>query len=177
MTDHHTMAGPHERVGALERSRTVHWRDPAALTQLGAAMSGIDYLTAMKDGRLPAPPFGELLQIDIDDVARGRVAFTCVPDESMYNATGLIHGGIVCTLLDTVTACAVLSTLPAGTGLASAEIKVSYLRPVHPAGGPLTAVGTVLKTGSRLSYADGVATNVKGEIVASASSTLLIIAP
>lgn len=74
-------------------------------------------------------------------------------------------------------ACAVLSTLPERTGLASAEIKVSHPKPVHPSSGPVTAVGTVPKVGSRLGYAEGVATNVKGEIIATASSTLLIIAP
>jgi uncharacterized protein (TIGR00369 family) len=140
-------------------------------------MPGIDYLKAMRDGSLPAPPFAELLQIDIDEVGPGRVSFTCIPDESMYNATGLIHGGIVCTLLDTVTACALLSTLPEGAGLASVEIKVSYLKAVHPRNGPLSAVGRVLKAGSRLGYTEGVATDAAGDIVATASSTLLIISP
>jgi hypothetical protein len=62
-----------------ERSRTAHWHDPRIATGLGAVIAGIDYLTAMKDGRLPTPPFGELLQIDIDEVERGRVPFTCAP--------------------------------------------------------------------------------------------------
>jgi uncharacterized protein (TIGR00369 family) len=101
--------------------------------------------------------------------------FTWVPDESMCNATGMIHGGIVCTLLDTVTGCALLSTLAQGAGLASVEIKVNYLMPVHPSGGPLTATGTVRQAGSRVGYTEGVATNAHGEVVATASSTLLIL--
>jgi uncharacterized protein (TIGR00369 family) len=69
------------------------------------------------------------MQIDVTEIEPGRVTFTWVPDESMCNATGMIHGGIVCTLLETVTGCALLSTLPEGAGLASVEIKVNYLRP------------------------------------------------
>ena len=66
------------------------------------SMAGVDFLRAMLDKRLPAPPFAGLMQIDVTEIEPGRVTFTWVPDESMCNATGMIHGGIVCTLLDTV---------------------------------------------------------------------------
>jgi uncharacterized protein (TIGR00369 family) len=101
--------------------------------------------------------------------------FTCTPDESMYNATGTIHGGVVCTLLDTVTGCALLSTLPQGRGIMSVEIKVNYLKAVHPSSGPLSATGTVVRAGSRLGFTEGVVTNANGEAVATATSTLLIV--
>ena len=55
----------------------------------------------------------------------------------------MVHGGLVCTLLDSVTACAVHSTLPLGKGYTSIEIKVSYLRAVTAGSGPLTATGTL----------------------------------
>ena len=48
----------------------------------------------------------------------------------------------MCTLLDTVAGCAVHTTLPAGVGYTSIELKVNYLRAVHAGSGPLTAVGT-----------------------------------
>jgi acyl-coenzyme A thioesterase PaaI-like protein len=41
------------------------------------------------------------------NVAAGRVTFECTPDESVYSPLGVIHGGLVCTLADTVAACAV----------------------------------------------------------------------
>ena len=56
--------------------------------------------------------------------------FDCVPDESAYNPIGVVHGGLVCTLADTVTACAVHTTLDVGVAYTSIDLNVSYLRPV-----------------------------------------------
>jgi uncharacterized protein (TIGR00369 family) len=123
---------------------------------------------------LPQPPIAGLLQFAIVEAEEGRVVFTCQPDESEYNPVGAIHGGLVCTLLDSATGCAVHSTLPRGKGYTSIEIKVNYLKAVRPSSGPLTATGTVVKSGSRLGFAEGVVTDASGAIVATATSTLLI---
>ena len=52
--------------------------------------------------------------------------FTCQPDGSVYNPNGGVHGGLVCTLLDSVAGLALHSTLPAGKGYTSIEIKVKF---------------------------------------------------
>jgi uncharacterized protein (TIGR00369 family) len=156
------------------RSKTVTWYDPGPSTAKGLSMAGIDYLRAMADGVLPTPPIGSLMQFDITEVDNGRVVFTCRPDESAYNPIGAIHGGLICTLLDSVTGCAVHSTLPQGRGYTSIEIKVNYLKAVRLSSGPLTATGTVVKSGSRVGFAEGVVTDESGAVVATASSTLLI---
>jgi uncharacterized protein (TIGR00369 family) len=64
--------------------------------------------------------------------------------------------------------------LPAGKGYTSIEIKVNYLKAVRPGTGPLTATGTVVKSGSRVAFTDGVVTDESGAIVATATSTLLV---
>ena len=91
----------------------------------------------------------------------GRVVFTCEPDESAYNPIGAVHGGLVCTLLDSVTGCAIHSTLPQGKGYTSVEIKVNYLKAVRLDSGVLTATGTVVKAGSRVGFAEGVVTDAR----------------
>jgi uncharacterized protein (TIGR00369 family) len=156
------------------RSKTVTWHDPAPSTARGLTMAGVDYLRAIADGTLSPPPIGALLQFAITEVSDGRVVFVCRPDESAYNPIGAIHGGLVCTLLDSVTGCAVHSTLPQGKGYTSIEIKVNYLKAVRLSSGQLTATGTVVKTGSRVGFAEGVVTDESGAVVATASSTLLI---
>jgi uncharacterized protein (TIGR00369 family) len=100
--------------------------------------------------------------------------FTCEIDESLYNPLGAVHGGIVCTLLDSVAGCAVHTTLARGLGYTSIEIKVNYLRGVHAGSGPLTAVGTVTKPGRRVAFAEGRVTDAAGRLVATASSSLLV---
>jgi uncharacterized protein (TIGR00369 family) len=137
-------------------------------------MSGLSYWLAVADGQLPPPPIAELMRMRVTDVESGRITFSCTPDASMYNPLGMVHGGAVCTLLDTATACAMHSTLPEGVGYTSVEIKVNYLKAVTVASGPLTAVGTVVKTGSRIGFAEGKVTDASGNLVATASSTLLV---
>jgi uncharacterized protein (TIGR00369 family) len=137
-------------------------------------MAGIDYLRAMIDCALPPPPIAGLLQFDLVSAEPGRVVFSCRPDESAYNPIGSIHGGLLCTLLDSVTACALQSTLPRGKAYTSVEIKVNYLRAVRSSSGPLTATGTVVKSGSRLGFTEGVVTDGSGAVVATATSTLLV---
>jgi uncharacterized protein (TIGR00369 family) len=122
-----------------------------------ATMPGIDYLQAMIDGEIPPPPIVSLMNMDLVSVGPGTATFTCHPDESHYNPIGSVHGGFVCTVLDSAAGCAVQTTLPAGTGYTSLEIKVSYLRGVSATTGPLTVVGTVTKPGSRVAFAEAVA--------------------
>jgi uncharacterized protein (TIGR00369 family) len=157
-----------------ERSKTITWREPGPSTAKGMSMSGIDYLRAMADGTLPQPPIGALMEFGIVAAEPGRVVFTCRPDESAYNPIGAVHGGLVCTLLDSVTGCAIHTTLPQGKGYTSVEIKVNYLKAVRLSSGQLTATGTVVKAGSRVGFAEGVVTDESGAVVATATSTLLI---
>jgi uncharacterized protein (TIGR00369 family) len=157
-----------------ERSRTVSWRDPALPAQVGLQLSGLEHLREIMAGRIPPPPISRLFQTDIVEAERGRVTFTCTPDESAYNPIGVVHGGLVCMLLDSVAGCALHSTLPKGKGYTSVEIKVNYLKAVRATSGTLTAVGTLVKGGSRVGFTEGVVTDASGAVVATATSTLLV---
>jgi uncharacterized protein (TIGR00369 family) len=156
------------------RTRTLQWDDPMIGASKAATMPGLDYLQAMIDGEIPPPPIIGLMNMTLASVERGSATFTCQPDESHYNPIGAVHGGFVCTVLDSAAGCAVHSTLPAGTGYTSLEIKVNYLRAVSATTGPLTVVGTVVKPGSRVAFAEAVVTDSENRVVATASSTLLV---
>lgn len=139
-------------------------------------MSGREFLQAIADGDLPPAPIAETLGFALTRVEAGEVWFAGTPDGSVYNPIGAVHGGLVCTLLDSVCGCAVHSTLPAGTGYTSVEIKVNYLRPVR-AGDELTAHGWVTKPGRRVAFAEGDVRDAEDRVVATGSSTLLIMSP
>jgi uncharacterized protein (TIGR00369 family) len=111
----------------------------------------------------------------IVDVGDGEVVFACEPEESVYNPIGMVHGGLLCTLLDTVAGCAVHSQLPPGAGYSTIEIKVSFLRPVHAGAGELAARGRVVRSGRRVAFAEGEARDAAGRLVGSATSSLLIV--
>jgi hypothetical protein len=82
-----------------ERTRLVTWHDPAALSDAAAALSGREFLQALCEGRLPAPPIAELIGAQLVSVGDGEARFSWTPDESTYNPIGMVHGGLLCTLL------------------------------------------------------------------------------
>ncbi|TPW76638.1 PaaI family thioesterase [Schumannella soli] len=135
----------------------------------------MEYLQRLRDRTLPAPPMGSLIDAEFAAVEPGRVVMRATPGEQHLNPLGTVHGGFVCTLLDTVAGCAAHSVLEAGVGYTSIELKVSYLRAVAPDGRPVTATGTVTKAGSRVVFVDAVAVDAEGRTVATASSSLLVL--
>ena len=155
------------------RTRAVSWFEPGPTTARGLSMTGIDYVRAVVDGVLPIPPMESQWQFDFVEVEPGRVVVTYRPDESAYNGLGTVHGGLLCTLLDVVTGCALHSTLPQGKGYTSVAINVSYLKPVSTRSGLLTATGKVVKSGSRVGFSEGIVVDSSGKPVAT-TSTLLV---
>ena len=157
-----------------QRERTVTWADPLVGAERAKTMDGLEFMRAMIAGEIPPPPITGLMNMTAISADVGTVTFTCEPDESMYNPIGTVHGGLVCTLLDSVLGCATQTTLPAGQGYTSLDITVSYLRPVLASSGPLTAVGRVVKPGSRAAFTEGTVHDANGKLVATATSTLLV---
>ena len=85
-----------------------------------------------------------------------------------------MHGGIVCTVMDSALGCATHTTLPAGVGYTSIEIKVNYLRPVTRDSGPLRCIGRVTMPGRRVAFAEGEVLDKDDKVVATATGSLLV---
>lgn len=159
---------------SAQRSETFTWLDPAiALKQL-PRLSGLDYFSGLRDGSIAPPPIASLMKFDLVDASHGHVEFQCRPGEAHYNPLGMVHGGLACTLLDTVLGCAAHTTLEAGIGYTSVDLAVRYLRPITLQKGALRAEGSVVKTGSRVIFTEGRLSTADGELLATATSTLLI---
>lgn len=157
-----------------QRERLLRWEDPAPNYIAQRGMTGLEMLTAMRDGELPGPPIAAAMRMALTEVEAGRAVFVCDPDESLYNPFGTVHGGAVCTVLDSATGCAVGSTLARGMSYTSIEIKVSFLRPITERTGRLTATGTVTKPGRRVMFADGALTDDAGTLLATTSGSFLV---
>lgn len=153
---------------------TVAWSDPAPALAVLPELSGIEFMRKIADGELPGAPIAGHFAMDVLAVESGSVTFRCTPDASHYNPIGTVHGGLVCTLLDSALGCATHTTLPAGMGYTSIEIKVSYLRPVSAGNGALTCTGRVTKPGRRVAFAEGEVLDADGKVVATATGSLLI---
>ena len=134
------------------RKKKITWYDPTTSAAAVSRYTGLDFLRAIRDGQIPPPPMMVLLGMRITEIEPGQVVFECDPDESVYNPIGVVHGGLMCTLADTVAACAVQTTLGVRAAYTSIDLNVSYLRAVTTESGTLRATGLVAKPGRRVAF-------------------------
>jgi uncharacterized protein (TIGR00369 family) len=156
------------------RSRTYSWIDPSATLAALAGLSGIELLSAVRRGELPPPPIMRTLGIEALDVGEGWIRFGMVPQEMHYNPMGTVHGGVLATLLDSATGCAVHSVLPAGFEYMSMDLTTKYLRSVTADTGKVIATGKLLSRGSRTALAEAKLTDARDRLLAHATSSCLI---
>jgi len=161
----------------VARTREVTWYDPAIPATAAARLPGREFLQAIADGRLPPPPIASLLGAELVWVGDGEAVFRITPDESTYNPVGMVHGGLLCTMLDSAAGCAVHTRLPAGAGYATIEIKVSFLEPLHADVGEIEVHGHTLRVGGRVAFAEAHARDTGGRLVGHATTSIAVIQP
>src|ERR671922_344513 len=138
------------------------------------AMSGLEFVQGLVDGTLPLNSMAQTLGYDIVEATPGRVAVAGRPTDAHLNPAGTVHGGLSATLLDSCMGLAIHSTLDRGFGQTTLEFKISLLRPVTPATGPVRAEGQVIFRGRRIGTAEGRLTDAEGRVLAHGTTTCLI---
>jgi len=169
--------GDVETDGRGARTRTVSWEDPRALAEAGRGLSGMEYLRKIVAGELPRPPISALMDFQLAELGEGRAVFTVEPAEYHYNPIGVVHGGLAATLLDSAMGCAVHSTLPAGAGYTTLEIKVNYVRPMTSETRGVRCEARVIHVGGRTATAEGRVVDEGGKLYAHGTTTCLIFRP
>ncbi len=148
-------------------------RDPRALLR---ALSGLDHLRAVRDGRLPGPPIGGTLGFRLAEVESGRVVVEATPGPAHANMTGQPHGGWYGAVLDTCMACAVMTTVPRGSGYTTLEYRVNVTRPV-PLGMRVRAEGVIQHAGRSTGVARGEIRGAEDGVLYATGSTTCLIMP
>ncbi len=162
---------------AIVRRREVTWEDPLVGAALALELSGLDYLRAIAEERVPRPPIAALLGMGIVDVQPGRVTFSLDVGEHLYNPIGSVHGGVFCTLLDSAMGCAVHATLDRGQAYTTLELKVNLVRALTLDTPRVVATGEVISAGRRVVTASGQITGPDGTLYAHATTTCLVFEP
>jgi uncharacterized protein (TIGR00369 family) len=154
---------------------TIDWDDPRPLAEAGRSMAGIDFMRAIRDGRLPAPPIARLMGFSLVEVEPGYAVFEVVPGERHYNPIGVVHGGLAMTLLDSAMGCAVHTQMPAGSGYTTLEAKTNLVRAITAETGKLRAIGRTVHVGKRMATAEGRLEDAAGKLYAHSSTTCIVL--
>jgi uncharacterized protein (TIGR00369 family) len=159
----------------MMRTVEVKWDDPIQLAQAARSMAGLEFLRAMRDGRLPHPPICTLLGYNLTEVEPGHAVFEITAGERHYNPIGVVHGGIAMTLLDSAMGCAVQTKMPAGGGYTTLEAKTNLVRAITSETGRLRAIGKVVHAGKQVATAEARLEDPSGKLYAHASSTCIVL--
>ena len=95
------------------------------------------------------PTFGAVLE----SVESGTVTISCGFEESLTQQHGLIHGGVVASLVDVACGYAALSVMPEDREVLTVEFKIHFLKPAKA--DRVFAVGKVVQTGRTLTVCEG----------------------
>jgi uncharacterized protein (TIGR00369 family) len=163
-----------EKKRPSKRQRLVTWQDPFEEAPARSVMNGLDYMRAVREGRIPVPPVWRLIGLRLAEIDAGYAVVETEPAEYHYNRFGIVQGGMLCTILDAAMGCAVHSLLPASAGFVSLELNAAYFHPVGAGSGRIRCEGTIVHSGGRIVVAEGRMTDGQGTLCARATSTCMI---
>ena len=159
----------------IVRERNFSWDPPMATAKAIFGRDPVAWLREMQERLIPQPPAAHLMGFEIVHAEAGRVSFSMRAEEWMANPTGVIHGGLTSTLLDTVLTLAVQSSLPAERYCTTIDLHVHFVRPIAPDGGIVKAEGVAVHVGKSVATAEGRAYDAGGKLVAHGTATLAIL--
>ena len=114
-------------------------------------------------------PFARLLGVELDDISSGTATLGLKVRKQLMQNQGVVHGGVIASLIDTATAFAIISLLAPREKVTTVDLTVSYLRPLTK--GRVTAVARVLRAGRRLLVVSAEVFDKDGKLASTALST------
>jgi uncharacterized protein (TIGR00369 family) len=151
-------------------SRAYGVADPAE----ARLMTGREFLQAILDGQLPAPPIARTLSFWLTEVGDGIAVFEGDAGPHLLNPLGIVHGGWA--LIDSAAGCAAHTLLPAGASYATIETKANFSRPIGEDAGRVRAEGRAIGRGRRIISCEARMVDAKGRLLAHGTSTLMVLA-
>jgi uncharacterized protein (TIGR00369 family) len=129
-----------------------------------------DQLVRIKNA-LQNVPFAQLIGIELEDIKAGAATLALDVREELKQNHGVVHGGVVASLIDSAAAFAVISVLPPDERATTADLTISYLRPLTKGRARCTA--RVVRAGRRLIVVSAELSDEAGKLTATALTTYI----
>ncbi len=118
-------------------------------------------------------PYFSLLSMEIKDLQWGTSLLEVSLGEKHLQPFGIVHGGVIASVVDAAAFFAVFPQVKKGMGLTTVEMKLNYLAPVWK--GKLMAEGRCIKMGKTLALGETHVKNGEGTLVAHGTATMMIV--
>lgn len=120
-------------------------------------------------------PFAKLIGMELVDIRPNEAVLKIDMRDDLRQPSGVLHGGVTATLIDTAMAFAVRTHLADHEFTATIDLTVHYLRP-HTAG-PVICTAKVVRAGKRIFTVSAEVENDAGKLVATGLSTYTKLVP
>ena len=112
----------------------------------------------------------------LESVESGTVTISCGFEERLTQQQGLLHGGLLATLVDVACGYAALSMMPADREVLTVEFKIHFLKPAKT--DRLIAVGQVVQAGRTLTVCEGTVFDAtRTRVLARMTATMMAVGP
>jgi len=120
---------------------------------------------------LKGVPFAKFLGIQLESIEPGRATMSLEIREELKQNAGVVHGGVVASLIDSAAAFAILPLLKDDERTTTVDLTISYLRPL--VSGVTSATARVVREGGRIVVVSADLFDESGNLAATALSTYI----
>lgn len=118
-------------------------------------------------------PFPEHMSMRLVNIGLDWASVELLTGYCHLQPFGILHGGVLATLIDTATFWAAFMRIPKDDGLVNIDLKLNYLKTVKDK--TLRAEGRTIRSGKTISYAEADVLDADEDLVAHGTSTLMIL--
>jgi uncharacterized protein (TIGR00369 family) len=137
-------------------------------------LPGLDVLRASLERRLPDPPVTKLTGLRLSEVGLAT-ASTWMPASGWWQtAAGVFLAGTTAFVADMALGSSVLTSAPAGVGVTTSELSVSFLRAATIRSQTITGRGRLIHATRSLGLAEASLTDARGRLLGHASSRCVL---
>jgi len=134
------------------------WQEPAKggyPDRSFLALPGEERMGAARRGLIPYSPMGYLTELEMTEGSHGHSTFSMPASPWFANSSGLISGGVLALIGDAALGSVIHSHVGPGQGMTTAELSMSFLRPVVPkTGTAVTGSGQLIHRGRSLGISE-----------------------
>jgi uncharacterized protein (TIGR00369 family) len=159
----------------------VIWQEPAKggyPDRSFLALAGEERMGAARRGLIPYSPMGYLTELEMTEGSRGHSTFSMPTSPWFANSSGLISGGVLALIGDAALGSVIHSDVGPGQGMTTAELSMSFLRPVVPkAGAAITGSGQLIHRGRSLGISEAFLFDYDDELISHGTTRCTVFPP
>jgi uncharacterized protein (TIGR00369 family) len=157
------------------------WQEPAKggyPDRSFLALPGEARMGAARRGLIPYSPMGYLTELEMTEGSRGHSTFAMPASPWFANSSGLISAGMLAVIGDAALGSVVHSDVGPGQGMTTAELSMTFLRPVLPKqGAPVTGSGQLIHRGRTLGISEAFMFDYDDQLISHGTTRCTVFPP